>query len=85
MNIERPEDAILLSDINYEPNAFATLKTLVFSLLHQGKTILLSTPQRLMAKDFIHLLLPVCKQQEERTVYAEETQTAITILVLGNH
>ena len=75
-------DIMLLSDINYEPLAFDALMKLVFSFLDKGKTILLSTPQRLMAKDFIMAILPFTKQQEERIVFWEGVEAPISLFVL---
>ena len=76
-------DIMLLSDINYEPLAFDALMKLVFSFLDKGKTILLSTPQRLMAKDFIRAILPFSKQQEERIVFWEGVEAPISLFVLN--
>jgi predicted nicotinamide N-methyase len=51
-------EVILLSDINYEPAAFAQLYQVLKGFIEAGATIILSTPQRLMAKPFIERLLP---------------------------
>lgn len=56
-------EVLLLSDINYEPAAFDTLLQVLLGFIQKGTTILLSTPQRLMAKPFIGQLLPYCKEQ----------------------
>jgi predicted nicotinamide N-methyase len=61
-------DVLLLSDINYEPKAFETLFNVIVSFLENGTTIILSTPQRLMAKPFIDRLLPYSKLWEEKTI-----------------
>ncbi len=50
-------DTVLLSDINYEPEVFPQLTILFNKLLNAGKTIVLSTPQRLMAKPFIESIM----------------------------
>ena len=71
-------DILLLSDINYNPADFETLNSLIQHFLERGKTILLSTPQRLAGKDFINELLPWCILNEERW----QEQTAINVLVL---
>lgn len=75
-------DVLLLSDINYEPAAFETLKTVLMNFLDQGTTIILATPQRLMARPFIELLLPFCVQQEEIPVSLQDEQAFISVLVL---
>jgi predicted nicotinamide N-methyase len=84
MTTDSGADVMLLSDINYEPLAFDALMKLVFSFLENGKTILLSTPQRLMAKDFITAILPFCKQQEERVISYEGIEATISLFVLQN-
>lgn len=61
-------DVLLLSDINYDPDQFACLYQVLERFLRQGTTILLTTPQRLMAKPFIEKLLPFCKQQHEMII-----------------
>lgn len=71
-------DILLLSDINYNPEDFDALKKLFEHFLATGKTILLSTPQRLAGKAFISELLPSCILNEERWY----DQTAINVLVL---
>jgi len=84
MQEEIGADVMLLSDINYEPLAFDALMKLVFSFLEKGEAILLSTPQRLMAKDFITAILPFCKQQEQRVVFYDGIETPISLFVLHN-
>lgn len=75
-------DVLLLSDVNYEPSEFAALQKLLMDFLKKGTTILLSTPQRLMAKDFISSLLVYCVLQEEITIPENDNETNITIAVL---
>lgn len=75
-------DVLLLSDINYEPSAFAAMQEVIEFFLQKETTILLSTPQRLMAKDFIALLLGHCTRQEEITVLHDAKNVVITTLVL---
>ncbi|HUP13820.1 MAG TPA: methyltransferase domain-containing protein, partial [Niastella sp.] len=71
-------DVLLLSDINYDPEQFDHLLLVLQRFLQQGTLILLTTPQRLMAKPFIEKLLPFCKQQYEMAV----DHTSISLLVL---
>ena len=80
--IEIP-DVLLLSDINYDPAQFDKLASVIRYFLSRHCTILLSTPQRLMAKEFITMLLPFCKKQTTIVVDLEEQQTDISILVLA--
>lgn len=74
-------DTLLLSDVNYEPAVFDSLYQSLMYFLNKGCIIILSTPQRLMAKEFINRLLPHVIQQDEVTVETEPA-TAISIFVL---
>jgi len=71
-------DVLLLSDINYDPVQFDQLYQVLHRFIQQGTFILLTTPQRLMAKPFIEKLLPFCKQQYEMAA----DNTSISLLVL---
>jgi methyltransferase-like protein 23 len=75
-------DVVLLSDINYKPEAFDALMKMIFSFLEKGTTILLSTPQRLMAKEFINAMLPFCKNQENRNIIHNGNEVTISLLLL---
>jgi predicted nicotinamide N-methyase len=46
-------EVVILSDVNYDPTQFETLIKLIEKFLHQGSTIILSTPQRIMASPFV--------------------------------
>ena len=46
-------EVVILSDVNYDPTQFETLTKLIERFLHQGSTIILSTPQRIMASSFV--------------------------------
>lgn len=73
-------DVLILSDINYDPAEFDHLYQVLTRFLQQNTTLILSTPQRLMAKTFIEKLLPFCTQQHEII----SQQAPITILILEN-
>jgi predicted nicotinamide N-methyase len=75
-------EVLLLSDINYEASAFEVLYHVLIDFLARGSTILLSSPQRLMAKPFIERLLPYCVKQHEELITLDEEQTYISVLVL---
>ncbi|RYF84734.1 MAG: hypothetical protein EOO03_14365 [Chitinophagaceae bacterium] len=75
---------MLLSDINYEPEAFDVLKGLVQRFLAKGTTILLTTPQRLMAKPIIEQLIPFSIHQEELQILDEGSRHRISLLVMAN-
>lgn len=71
-------DVLLLSDINYDPAEFDTLFHVLNRFLQKGTLIILSTPQRLMAKPFINRLMPWCIQQENEQI----KETGVSIYVL---
>jgi predicted nicotinamide N-methyase len=75
-------DTLLLSDVNYEPEAFSSLLKLLTHFLNHGTTIVLSTPERLMAKPFIESLLEWTIQHERKQVFLEGQWHDITLLVL---
>lgn len=75
-------DIVLMSDVNYEPAAFDGLLQVFQVLLQQQKTIVLASPQRLMAKPFIAALLPFVQQQQQRNVCLHAVTTAISLYVL---
>jgi len=75
-------DVLLLSDINYDPAQFDRLYQVLRQFLQQGTTILLTTPQRLMAKPFIEKLLPFCRQQFEMNISHLQQHTPVTGLLL---
>jgi predicted nicotinamide N-methyase len=75
-------DVLLLSDINYDPEQFTQLYQVLQRFLQQGALILLTTPQRLMAKPFIEQLLPLCTERYEMSIHHLQQQTAVSLLVL---
>ena len=46
-------EVVILSDVNYDPTQFETLTKLIEKFIHQGSTVILSTPQRIMASTFV--------------------------------
>lgn len=75
-------DVLLLSDINYDQKEFEVLYRVLKGFLQRKTLILLSTPQRLMAKPFIERLLPWCVQQVEIPVPFNGETTTVSVLVL---
>ena len=75
-------DVVLLSDINYAPESFDPLYNMLLLFLSKGITVILSTPQRLMAKPFIERILPFVIQQENIDVQDNDTTVHITVFVL---
>lgn len=76
-------DVVLLSDVNYSPEGFGLLQKMIAAFLRKESLILLATPQRLMAKEFVRPLLEVCKQtQTFLPVDDKGNRTPVTVLVL---
>lgn len=75
-------DLVVMSDVNYAPETFTRLMQTIQNLLVAGSTVLLGTPQRLMARDFINGLLPVCSRQETIEVWHQTKAVQISILQL---
>jgi predicted nicotinamide N-methyase len=75
-------EILLLSDINYDPDEFESLLATIEVFLNRGSNIILSTPQRLMAKPFIEQLLPWIVEQEEIIVRDEEQAVTTNIFLL---
>lgn len=76
-------DVLLLSDINYDPAVFEILFKVLTSFVDKGTLILLSTPQRLMAKPFIERLLPFCIAQHNEIINHDGSETATSVFVLS--
>lgn len=71
-------DVVLLSDVNYDPDAFNALDQLLSFFLKQGTLIILSTPQRIMAKSFVEKWQSFQVLQEE-FVY-DEVRVSVWVL-----
>ncbi|MFW2475509.1 MAG: class I SAM-dependent methyltransferase [Sediminibacterium sp.] len=72
-------DVLLLSDINYDPHAFEMLDQLLTYFLEKDTLIILSTPQRIMAKSFIDKWLSFQVIQEE---FVDELGVRVTVFLL---
>lgn len=79
--VQIPE-VLLLSDINYEPAQFELITEMIHYFLNKGAVIILSTPQRLMAKTFINRLLIHVGDQSEIMVDQDGLVTAVSIFIL---
>lgn len=71
-------DIVLLSDVNYDPADFDALDRLLSFFLQQDSLIILSTPQRIMARSFVEKWMPFQIMQE---VFAEKD---VSVWVLGS-
>jgi predicted nicotinamide N-methyase len=76
-------EVLLLSDINYDPSQFDMLFKVLTDFINKGTRILLSTPQRLMAKPFLERLLPLVGLKKEMVIDYHQQKVLVTILVLN--
>jgi len=80
LNLET--DVLLLSDINYKPEAFEWQQEFIHSFLQKNITVLLSTPQRLLARSFLLPLMNFCRQHEEIIIPHQDKEVIISVIVL---
>lgn len=74
-------EVVLLSDINYAPEQFSPLFTLIHRFLAENAVVIIATPQRMLGAPFVEALLP--KVITNQLFYKEDV--AIRILLLLNH
>ncbi|MFZ4057086.1 MAG: class I SAM-dependent methyltransferase [Ferruginibacter sp.] len=75
-------DVILMSDVNYDPKSFDALYLIFEQFIKKGKTIILSTPQRLWSKPFLIRLAPWFQHQQEIAVEQQGQTIYTTVWVL---
>jgi predicted nicotinamide N-methyase len=75
-------DTILLSDINYAPEAFAPLLNTIVYYIDKGAVIIIATPQRIMGAPFIQSLQHYVKHSETKPVLEQDTEVMISLFVL---
>jgi len=75
-------DLLLLSDINYDPSSFEVLYNLLNGFIANGTAVLLSTPQRLMAKDFMQRLLHWQKEIHEVSIQHNSHTVYVSVWLL---
>ncbi|KIC90483.1 methyltransferase [Flavihumibacter sp. ZG627] len=76
-------DIVLLSDVNYDPGLFPGLIKLLDRFLENGSTIILSTPQRIMASAFIESLLTKIKSHQLFGIKENNEAVRISVFVFG--
>lgn len=76
-------DVVILCDVNYDPTQFDPLVSLIDKLINQGCTIILSTPQRIMASPFVLKLEAYITDRYEAMVDENGIPKEISILVLS--
>lgn len=58
-------DFLIISDLNYEPVYFDALFTVLQQILNKDIPVLIATPQRLLAKNFVSKILPFVVDAKE--------------------
>lgn len=76
-------EVLILSDVNYDPTQFETLTKLIEKFIYQGCTIILSTPQRIMASPFVLALSEFIIADYVEMVDENGVTKEISILVLS--
>jgi predicted nicotinamide N-methyase len=78
-------EVIILSDVNYDPTQFESLTKLIQKFIHQGCTIILSTPQRIIANPFVLALSEFIIADYLEMVNENGVRKEISILVLSKN
>ena len=76
-------DVLILSDVNYDPSQFDTLIQIITRKILDGCTILLATPQRIMASPFVQALETYIQTTYVEVVNENASAIEISILVLS--
>lgn len=74
-----PADCVLLSDVNYRDGDFKGLLNLIEHYSKQQAVILLATPQRIIARDFVQIIAPYVKSETSMEI----DDHPISLYVLG--
>jgi len=75
-------DVLLLSDVNYDPESFDPLFRVLTHFLNKGTDIVLSTPQRLMAKGFMERLIPFKNRQYTIEIKHNSDTVPVSVWIL---
>jgi len=78
-------DTVLLSDINYSPDAFVALHKVIERFLVNGAVIILTTPGRLVGNAFIDSLMPYIAYREWTDIDGTEILLAVLKKNPGEH
>jgi predicted nicotinamide N-methyase len=76
-------ETILMSDVNYSPVQFGPLLKVISRFLEKGASVILSTPQRITALQFVDELQPYVQKVTQQTIDGQGQTTDIGILVLS--
>lgn len=83
INSIQPE-LVLMSDVNYDPMVFEELYSVIEYFLQEKATLIISTPQRLMAKAFVNGLLPACTLQRNYAIPKNGDEAEVSVFLLEN-
>ena len=75
-------ETVLLSDVNYAPEAFGPLLRLIETLLEKGAVIIIATPERIMAASFVQALQPFIQRSFLQRVEGNESLSEVRMLLL---
>ncbi len=76
-------DTVLFSDINYDPEQFEVLLSLIQQLLKKGVTVVIATPERISAVSFAVQLEPYVTHAVLESVVTGQQTIDIRIFVLS--
>ncbi len=77
-------DVVLLSDINYNPDDFTPLLSMIQCFIAAGSTVIIATPQRIMTNPFVESIKPFIKRSLIIPVEEMNHVLDIGILILSN-
>ncbi len=75
-------ELLLLSDINYAPESFASIIALLDAYIAGGTLVIVSTPHRLSAREFIQRIEPWIQHRAAFLVGDEGQQSPVSVYVL---
>ena len=77
-------DVVLLSDINYNPDDFTPLLSMIQCFIAAGSTVIIATPQRIMTNPFVESIKPLIKRSFVIPVEEMNHVLDIGIVILSN-
>jgi predicted nicotinamide N-methyase len=77
-------DVVLLSDINYNPDDFTPLLSMIQCFIAAGSIVIIATPQRIMINPFVESIKPLIKRSLVIPVEEMNNVLDIGILILSN-
>ncbi len=77
-------DVVLLSDINYNPDDFTPLLSMIQCFIAAGSTVIIATPQRIMTNPFVESIKPFINRSLVIPVEEMHHVLDIGIVILSN-